>query len=500
MKVLHISAECYPAAKAGGLGDVVGALPKYLNQKEVETAVVIPKYHNKWIMTHQWTEVFRGTIRMHNYHIPFAIEKCQSSDELGFPLYVAHIPGKYDRPGVYIDPYSSYGYQDETERSLCFQQAVLHWLVSMEQKPETLHCHDHHTGLIPFMVKHALDFQSLKNIPTVFTIHNGEYHGAFYWSKLHLLPFFDGNARGLLDWNNTINPLACGIKCCWKLTTVSPGYMDELCQSSNGLEHLIRAERSKAVGILNGIDTQVWNPSTDKFLNTNLNNDITAYKAANKMALLNHFNFDPNLPLITFIGRLVSEKGAHLLPDMISRFLHSGQQANFVVLGTGDPQLHNTFKRMKHHFHGRFDVALEYNEGLAHQLYAGSDFIMMPSKVEPCGLNQLYALRYGTVPIVRSVGGLKDTIKDVGEQAGTGIRFNNYDSYDGFMALIRAKHIFNEKTYFQDLRKRIMAQDFSWERSALSYAYIYNELIASSPKKVNTTSDGKMIQEALVMA
>ena len=192
MKVLHISAECYPAAKAGGLGDVVGALPKYLNHQGVQTAVVIPKYASKWIRQQHWQVVFEGEVRMHNQYYRFSVQSHQPTDGkgLGYPFYTVNIPGLFDREGVYIDTYTGFGYRDETERSLCFQQAVLHWVKSLEDRPDVLHCHDHHTGLIPFMVKHAYNFKELAHIPTVYTIHNGEYQGAFHWNKMHLLPFF----------------------------------------------------------------------------------------------------------------------------------------------------------------------------------------------------------------------------------------------------------------------------------------------------------------------
>ncbi|MFK8104738.1 MAG: glycogen synthase, partial [Saprospiraceae bacterium] len=264
MRVLHISAECYPAAKAGGLGDVVGALPIYLNKAKVDTGVIIPKYHTKWILQQNFQEIYRGHVRMHDELVYYSIEQLQG-DQLPFPFYVVNIPGKFDRPGVYLDA-SGYGYRDETERAICFQQAVLQWVTAMPKRPAILHCHDHHTGLIPFFVKHCPEFKSLANMPTIFTIHNGEYHGAFSWRKMYLLPLFNANARGLLDWADTINPLAAGIKSCWKLTTVSPSYLDELRQKSNGLEWLINHESGKSIGILNGIDANVWNPATDPFL------------------------------------------------------------------------------------------------------------------------------------------------------------------------------------------------------------------------------------------
>ena len=316
MRILHISAECYPAAKAGGLGDVVGALPKY----QEDAAVIIPKYETKWIQAQSFEEIFRGQVRIHHGSVSFRIQKLLSAS-LGFDLYVVDIPTKFDRPGVYLDGHGN-GFGDEIERALSFQQAVLQWLQRFEKKPSVLHCHDHHTGLIPFLINHSQEFQSLKNTPTVFTIHNGEYHGAFSWKKLFLLPYFNGNAVEILDWNNTINPLATAIKCAWKVTTVSPNYMEELNRSSNGLEWLLRGERAKSIGILNGIDNQVWDPKKDPLLPKHLKTSIPKFKQENKKLLQERFDIAEGLPIFTFIGRLVHEKGADLLPEMILSLIH----------------------------------------------------------------------------------------------------------------------------------------------------------------------------------
>lgn len=478
MKVLHISAECYPAAKAGGLGDVVGALPKYLNQIGVATGVVIPKYRTRWINETQFTQVYRGAVRLHNQYIPFSVEKEQGRD-LGFPLFVVDIPGKYDRPGIYADPGGG-SYGDEVERGLCFQQAVLQWIVNSPGKPAILHCHDHHTGLIPFMVKYCPEYNALSRIPTVFTIHNGTYHGAFSWNNLYLMPMFLSEARGLLDWANTINPLAAGIKNSWRVTTVSPNYLEELKRSANGMEWLFYHEQHKSLGILNGIDTQVWDPTSDPFIVKKMGHSVATFKADNKQALVHHFSINPNLPIITFIGRLVGEKGADLMPDLFSRVLQSGMRVNIVVLGTGERWVMDAFARMRGQFHGRFDAALEYNEGMAHQLYAGSDFLIMPSRVEPCGLNQMYAMRYGTIPLVRSVGGLKDTVPDIGEPdgRGRGIRFDNFSLEDSSMAMYRAVELyFNHHAIFEQTREKIMKIDFSWERAAKQYIEMYNQML-----------------------
>ena len=476
IKVLHVAAECYPAAKSGGLGDVVGALPKYQCKLGVRTAVVIPKYYNKWITSQNYSEVHYGDIRLHDRYYHFSVQE-QVSEDLGYALYVVDIPGLFDRDGIYADNRTGYPYGDEVSRYLAFQQAVLRWVQSFEELPALLHCHDHHTGLIPFFVKYSPEFKRLKDLPTVFTIHNGQYQGAFSWTQQHLLPYFYTDASGWLDWGSTINPMATAIKCCWRLTTVSPNYLQELMQSSNGLEGLIRQESGKSVGILNGIDTQVWDPATDPLVEVPFKKSVERYKSANKKVLANEFNIQEDLPLFTFIGRLVDEKGADMIPDLIYRYLGTGRRACFFVLGSGDRKLKDRFLSMRHDLFNFFDASISYNEKLAHQLYAGSDFLLMPSRVEPCGLNQLYSFRYGTIPVVRAVGGLWDTVIDAGEpEVGRGFRFIQFSVEDALDALIRASSLYYDKKSLDGLRKRIMALDYSWEKSANDYLDLYKSI------------------------
>ncbi len=474
MRILHVAAECYPAAKAGGLGDVVGALPKYLELASQEAAVIIPGYHLPWILNQSWNRVFSGMIRLNNVQVPFHVMECESN-ELGFSLFSVDIPGLFDRNGIYADANSGMPYSDEVERYIAFQQAVLKFIQHIGGI-DIIHCHDHHTGLIPFMVKHCPEYRSLASIPTVFTIHNGQYHGSFSWDKAYLLPWYDAQARGLLDWDNRINPMATAIKCCWRLTTVSNGYLNELQYQANGLEVLLRQERMKSTGIVNGIDNKVWNPSTDPMIAFPLQGDLNKYKKKNKIELKKHFKFEEDRPLITFIGRLVYEKGADLLPDAISKFLYEGGKASFVVLGTGDPGIRDAFLRIKPFFENYFDTSIQYNEKLSHQLYAGSDFLVMPSRVEPCGLNQLYGFRYGTIPIVRSTGGLAETVIDISEPGGNGLKFNDLTIDAMCNSFHRAADIFNQNEALATIRQQILNLDFSWEKAALYYIQIYQSL------------------------
>jgi len=473
MQILHVSTECYPIAKSGGLGDVVGALPKYLSKAGIDSSVILPKYSNTWINKQSWITCFKGVIELDTDLVAFKIQELKTP--LAYKLYVVDIPGKFNRPGIYLDEYGV-EFKDATQRAICFQRAILQWLTTLTNIPKVIHCHDHHTGLIPFLIKHCPEFSLLAKIPTVFTIHNAAYNGSFSWDQSHLLPLFDGRVNGLLDWDYQINPLATAIKCCWKLTTVSPGYLEELQTYNKGLSNLLQQELPKSIGILNGIDTQVWDTATDPYLEHLFKKDISTYKAANKKWLSTYFNVPATLPIITFIGRLAREKGADFLAPTIENFLSNGGKAAFIILGTGDPTLHVILTELGNKYKGLIAIALEYNEQLAHQLYAGSDFIWMPSRVEPCGLNQLYAFRYGTIPIVRATGGLKDTIVDVAHPDGSGIQFSQLILTDTTHAIQRAVSLYQKEKAFTSVRKAIMDLNFSWEKSADEYFSLYKKI------------------------
>jgi len=476
MQVIHFSFECYPVAKAGGLGDVVGALPKYQQKMGIDSWVVMPRFHNDWILKHSVEVVHKGQTLLGNESLYFEIHLVTDA-ELGFPLYLVHVPGLLDRPGVYVDPISGFGYWDEFNRFVAFQLSALNWLKSFAEYPDIFHCHDHHTGLIPFLMTSTFEYEALINIPTILTIHNGEYHGNYDMGKTFYLPEIKPGQIGYLDWGGRFNSLSAGIRKAWKVTTVSQSYLHELQESANGLEYLLRNESGKSVGIVNGIDEDFWNPAKDQLINHNYNaHKVKKGKQANKEDLCQFFNLDPEKPMFAFIGRLVKEKGADILPDLISWFLSERQDASFVVLGTGDPWLHDRLKSMNSQFTGYFDTSIQYNEALSHKIYAGADFMIMPSRVEPCGLNQMYSMKYGTVPIVRSVGGLKDTVIDFEEPGGYGVRFDNFNLDEALAALNRAMKFYEDKTAFEKNRRKIMKLDFSWERSAQTYIDIYRTI------------------------
>jgi starch synthase len=434
----------------------------------------MPFYDRKFTRENEFETVFQSATLLGTRRLYFEILK-EKTDKLGFPLYLVKIPGLVDRENIY-------SYPDETEQFIAFQIAFLDWISYSQQSPDVIHCHDHHSGLVPFLLKYSKLYTRLTNTPTIFTIHNGQYHGAFGWDKLSYLPEIDITKTGLLDWNGGINPLASAVRCAFRYTTVSPSYLEELSHNSNGLEYLFFLERGRGVGIVNGIDTEVWNPATDSMIVENFTPaKVSVGKQKNKEALCARFNLDPAKPLISFIGRLVLEKGAELLAEALETSLedYTGK-VNFLVLGAGDPEIEKDLQELKEKFPLDCNVYIGYNEELAHQVYAGSDFLLMPSHVEPCGLNQLYSLRYGTMPVVRSTGGLKDTVIDFGDEGGYGIRFNNVSVEDICYSISRAMDLYPDSKKMQTLRKRMMALDFSWDTSAKQYIELYQSIISTT--------------------
>jgi len=295
-KVLHISSECYPAAKAGGMGDVVGALPIYLPRVGYDASVVIPKYANKWFKSQSYKQVAKGSFLLGAEKVKYTVQTLEKSG-LQFPFYCIDIPGKFDRESIYLGA-DGHGYSDEPQRNIAFQTAVCDWLLKGKHTFDVLHCHDHMTGLILFMLKYCTRYQSLSEIPTVFTIHNGQYKGEFDWQEVaHLLPPYKSKHDG-----------------------------------------------HKCSGILNGVDVDLWDPSTDSFLDHKLVKSWKTFKSKNKRALLQQFDLKSRRPLIGFIGRLTDQKGADLLADAIDQLLSQSTKVSFVILGTGDKKTRNNAK------------------------------------------------------------------------------------------------------------------------------------------------------------
>lgn len=471
MEIIHVSAECYPVAKAGGLGDVVGALPKFQVRAGHIAKVIMPMYQSKFLMANEWELVHEGQQNIGTHVFPYRVIR-EKTNKLGFDIYLLDIKGLLDRENIY-------GYDDDSERFTAFQIAVCDWINRWAHSPDIIHVHDHHAGLIPFMAKYCPVFYRLAEIPTVLTIHNAQYQGWMDWDKSNYIPSYDNWKWGMLDWKNTINPLASAIKCAWAVNTVSHSYMEELKISANGLEDLFEYEKGKCRGILNGIDTEVWDPETDPYLKKNYSfENFGKGKQKNKQELCSNFNLNIDKPLFVFIGRLVGEKAADVLPDALSTSVYQHQgNCSFLVLGSGDPAIESQLNDLKHNLGGFVNTYMGYSEELSHLIYAGADFLLMPSRVEPCGLNQMYALRYGTVPVVRRVGGLKDTVIDFGEWQGFGICFDQPTARDISYSVGRGIDLFfNKKEQLKQMIRNMMEIDHSWDTSAQQYLSLYKSL------------------------
>ena len=470
MEIFHISAECYPMAKVGGLADVVGALPKYQTNAGHRVRVVVPCYDTKFKNENNFECVHWGNVKLCNFDFTFSVLK-EKKYKLVYELYLIEIKELFDRPNVY-------GYEDDIERFLSFQIAALDWLTARQPVPDLINCHDHHTGLIPFLLKYAYKYENLRSIRTVITIHNGLYQGWFGFDKLHYLPEFDLIHVGFLEWNNSLNSLAVGVKCAHAVTTVSPSYLNEINIAANGLEDLFKSVRSKSKGILNGIDFEVWDPSKDQMIVENYSVEtFETGKQKNKEKLCEEFELDPTKPLFSFIGRLFEEKGGDLLPQASALALSENfESINILILGSGNAVIEEQLIQLRNDYKGNYNVFIGYNEELAHLIYAGSDYILMPSRVEPCGLNQMYALRYGTVPIVRRTGGLRDTVIDFGDD-GNGICHDQASVGDICYSINRAVKLYDDTTNFNKIVKKGMATDHSWERVCQEYIEIYNLII-----------------------
>jgi starch synthase len=421
----------------------------------------------------EWEVHFKGTTNLGDWFFDYTIIQLKNS-QLGFNMFLVDINGLLDRPKIY-------GYTDDHDRFIGFQIAVMHWLKHWAQQPDVVHCHDHQAGLIPFMMRYCYDYQQLHSIKTVLTIHNAQYHGAMGWEKSILIPRWDLWKRGLLEWNNCINSLATAVKCADRVTTVSPTYMHELKVHSNGLESLFEYEQGKCIGILNGIDNELWNPATDTMVPYHYSlKDVMEGKRKNKQVLCDRYHLNIDKPLIVFIGRLVGEKAADILPGAIQHALDKTNcGANFLMIGAGDTAVESALNYLVQLYPGEYNTYIGYVEKTAHEAYAGADFLLMPSRVEPCGLNQMYALRYGTIPMVRDTGGLHDTVVDMGEVGGFGIRFLHATESDTVHAIERAISVYKDKDYLQKMVTHAMQIDHSWESVVQEYKNVYQSIVHS---------------------
>lgn len=470
MKILFAASEAVPYAASGGLADVVGSLPKAINARDHDCRVVIPLY--KAITPGLRKEMkFITNITV---DVSWRKQYCGIFTAVrdGITYYFIDNEYYYMRDGLY-------GFYDDCERFVFFCRAVLEMLKHIDFTPDIINCNDWQTALIPVYYNVYYKYQEgFHGIKTVFTIHNIEYQGKYgkeVLSELMGIPAYHAN---LLDYDGYVNMLKGAVETCDKIVTVSPSYAWEILDPwyAHGLDRILVTKQYKLLGILNGIDTQRYDPETDKVIVQQYSVQDISGKNYCKLALLNELGLDEgDEPVIGIVTRFVNHKGIDLIRCVFEEMV--GMGIKFAVLGSGERIYEDFFREMAARFPGRVSVTLGFIPDLSRKIYAGADMFLMPSKSEPCGLAQMIAMRYGTIPIVCETGGLRDTVRDNGGVNGNGFTFKTINALDMLNAVRRAISDYNNKDVWDSLVKRAMTCDYSWQTSADVYIEMYKELI-----------------------
>ena len=498
MKILYATSEAVPFCKTGGLADVAGSLPPALAEQGAEVAVVLPMYQRV-------KERFGSQLKFecydfvdlawrHSYCGLFSLEKD------GVTWYFLDNEQYFNRPDLY-------GYIDDGERFGFFSRAIVRMLPHFKFWPEVIHCNDWQTALVPIYLKDdGVREDRFRSIKTTLTIHNIEYQGRFGMQTLGDLFGLDQGwaADGTILMDGDVNLMKGAILCADAINAVSPTYANELKMSyfAHRLENIMRRCEYKLSGVLNGIDMKLYDPATDQRITANYSVDDLEGKNVDKAALQRMMGLreEPHVPIVAIVSRLVSHKGLDLICEVLHDMMELPMQ--LVILGKGDRKYEEFFHWAAQQYHGRMAVRLDYNEELSMAIYSGADLFLMPSKSEPCGLSQMIAMRYGTVPIVRETGGLKDTVQpyEAWRDAGNGSTFANYASSDMLHVIREAVYLYKDyPDAFSRLRKRAMKCDFSWARSAKDYLRIYANITGQpwpsvEPEKVEEAAS--VVEEA----
>jgi starch synthase len=478
VKILVLSSEAVPFAKVGGLADVAGSLPLALHDLGHDVRLAIPRY------ARIAPERFGLTTTIPDLQVPVdgsvqpaRIMESRLSNKV--PVYLVDSAPYFGREGIY-------GYQDDGERFIFFCRAALEMLRRLDWQPDVVHCHDWHTGIVPNWLKTIYKGDPFfANTASLFTIHSLQYQGIFGFRVLQVAGLAEGGFivhPQIADLNQVVDLLARGIIFADAVNTVSERYAQEIMTSEFGekLDPILRERRESVFGILNGIDQDIFNPATDTALTARFDLHSLARRAENKAALQRHARLPlaPNVPVIGMISRLADQKGIDLLADLLDHVLDLNVQ--FVLMGTGDQHYHDVFTNFAQTYPQQASVFLTFDHTLAQTIYAGSDMYLMPSRVEPCGLGQMIAMRYGSVPVVHATGGLADTVHDwnpaTGE--GNGFAFGKYDRWPLFVALVRAIETYRYQETWRKLQTTGMSGDYSWNRSAAKYVDVYQKALS----------------------
>jgi starch synthase len=464
VKVLFISSEVAPFSKTGGLADVAGALPKALLQRGVDVLTVTPL----------WPQVSRAGLKdagSVTLQFPFGTVAVSLSTRDTFVFLEQ--PELFGRPTLYGEP-------DDARRFAVFSMGALAAAQRIGFQPDVVHANDWPSGLCMLALARGFSTSSLRRAKSVFTIHNLAYTGSFEKHSMSDLGLpWDLFTPDGVEFHDQLSFLKAGLVYADALTTVSPTYAREIQtpELGCGFEGLLRRRQASVRGILNGIDIEEWNPSADPHLATRYSADQLAGKEACTRALLDKLKLKSpkqRPPVFGTVGRLAGQKGVELLVGALPGVLDQGALA--VVVGSGEERFVTALKALAQKYSGKLHVHIGFDEALAHQVEAGVDFFVMPSRYEPCGLNQMYSLRYGTVPIVRATGGLDDTVVDLSRPNATGIKFHEYSPHGCYVAFNRALELYANKPLLDEVRRRGMGQDFSWGQAAARYEQLYGQL------------------------
>lgn len=479
MKVLFAASEAHPFIKTGGLGDVMGALPQSLKKMGLDVRVVIPKYKNikdELKQKLQFIKWFTIPVGWRNQYCGIF-----QYEYKGIIYYFIDNEYYFNRDGLY-------GYYDDGERFAFYNRAVLEFIKEVDWQPDLINCNDWQTGMIPVLLN--LEYKKDKfyeDIKSIFSIHNLLFKGCFTANILPELFGYDYMplTNGSVELDGCVSFLKGGLNYSDQITTVSKSYAEEIKtrQYGEGLDGLLYEKRDKLKGIVNGIDYTEFNPEKDRFIFKNFNNKSFKGKLENKLQLQDELGLPQkeNTPMIGLISRLTHQKGCDLIVNIIDRLLQKDVQ--IVILGTGDYWYEETFKNLQYRYPDKVSANIKFDDCLAHKIYAASDMFLMPSLFEPCGLGQLIALRYGSIPIVRETGGLRDTIIPYNKytEIGNGFGFKNFNANELMNIIEYAIGIYHDEDSWKNIVDQAMNSDNSWEKSASEYKKLY-EIVVNSHK------------------
>jgi starch synthase len=485
MNIAFVASEVVPFAKTGGLADVSGALPIEFTKLGHNVKVFMPKYYSvDETRFNLKQEVWLGSfpIRVANKTHNIKIFKGLLEDSKT-EIYFIDYPPYFHRHSLYTDDL------DEDERFILFSKAVIELIQRLNWQPNILNLNDWQTGLIPLLIKDNYNWdKKFSKVASVYTIHNIAYQGSYGTATLNKaeLNIKHFKSPGEIEHEGKVNFMKAGISFADAITTVSEKYANELQtpEFSFGMDTTLNYRKDDFYGILNGIDDSIWNPEVDEFIVKNYSSKTINQKEKNKIELLKRFNLPYNIktPVVGIVSRLASQKGIDLFLSSMDYLL--GLDIQWVILGSGDYNLEQKLNEYASKFSDKISVYLGYNNELSHMIIAGSDMFLIPSQFEPCGLTQMYSLKYGTVPVVRNTGGLADTVFDwddrlsKGETDGNGFSFNDYDGYALTNAIERAAYSFANKKLWKQIQNNGMQTSFSWEVSAKKYLSIYEKVLA----------------------